>query len=166
MLYITCFFKKCLLICDCAGSSLPCAGFLQAWRAAAALDLGCTGFSGCGAGLSSYGARARCSSCGSNSSCSVGCGIFPDQASNPCLLHWSQQDSLRTGLRENFAEESLSSPAEPLLPCFSAVLSLKLLALALPWELSGDQLAAQCVDAEPARASGPRVSEWPFVYIF
>ena len=118
---------------------------------------------GCGAGLRGCGAQAqRCS-------CSVGCGIFPDQASSPCLLHWSQQDSLMTVLWENFAEESLSSPAEPLLPCFSAVLSLKLpsgLPLALPWELSGDQLAAQCVDAEPARASGPGVSEWPFVYIF
>ena len=25
-------------------------------------------------------------------SCSVACGIFPDQGSNPCLLHW-QADS-------------------------------------------------------------------------
>ena len=25
--------------------------------------------------------------------CSVACGIFPDQGSNPCLLHW-QADSL------------------------------------------------------------------------
>ena len=26
-------------------------------------------------------------------SCSMACGIFPDQGSNPCLLHW-QADSL------------------------------------------------------------------------
>ena len=34
----------------------------------------------------------RLSSCGSQPSCSVACGIFPDQGSNPCPLHW-QADS-------------------------------------------------------------------------
>ena len=34
--------------------------------------------------LGSWGARLRCSKA---------CGIFPDQGSNPCLLHW-QADSL------------------------------------------------------------------------
>ena len=34
----------------------------------------------------------RLSSCGSRPSCSAACGIFPDQGSNPCLLHW-QTDS-------------------------------------------------------------------------
>ena len=34
----------------------------------------------------------RLSSCGSRLSCSVACGIFPDQGSNPCTLHW-QADS-------------------------------------------------------------------------
>ena len=39
-------------------------------------------------------------------SCSTGCGIFPDQGSNPCLLHWQtdssyplhHQGSLRAGI--------------------------------------------------------------------
>ena len=35
----------------------------------------------------------RLSSCGSRAySCSTACGIFPDQGSNPCPLHW-QADS-------------------------------------------------------------------------
>ena len=34
----------------------------------------------------------RLSSCGSRSSCSSACGIFPDQGSNSCTLHW-QADS-------------------------------------------------------------------------
>ena len=34
----------------------------------------------------------RLSSCGSRASCSAACGIFPDQGSNPCPLHW-QADS-------------------------------------------------------------------------
>ena len=34
----------------------------------------------------------RLSSCGSQASCSTACGIFPDQGSNPCPLHW-QADS-------------------------------------------------------------------------
>ena len=32
------------------------------------------------------------SSCGSRASCFAACGIFPDQGSNPCPLHW-QADS-------------------------------------------------------------------------
>ena len=34
----------------------------------------------------------RLSSCGSRTCCSAARGIFPDQGSNPCLLHW-QADS-------------------------------------------------------------------------
>ena len=34
----------------------------------------------------------RLSNCGSRASCSAACGIFPDQGSNPCPLHW-QADS-------------------------------------------------------------------------
>ena len=34
----------------------------------------------------------RLSNCGSGPSCSTACGIFPDQVSNPCPLHW-QADS-------------------------------------------------------------------------
>ena len=46
-------------------------------------------------GLSSSSSRAlehRLSSCGAGLSCSEACGIFPDQGSNPCPLHW-QVDS-------------------------------------------------------------------------
>ena len=47
-------------------------------------------------GFSSWGSRAlerSLSGCGSHwLSCSVAHGIFPDQGSNPCLLHW-QADS-------------------------------------------------------------------------
>ena len=68
----------------------------------------CGGFSCCGAralgawasvvaahGLSNCGLRARecrLSSCGAWLSCSVACGIFPDQGSNLCPRHW-QADS-------------------------------------------------------------------------
>ena len=56
----------------------------------------CRGLSCCGA--RAPGARAsvvvahRLSSCGHRPSCSAACGIFPDQGSNPCPLHW-QADS-------------------------------------------------------------------------
>ena len=46
-------------------------------------------------GLSSCGSQAlecRLSSCGARLSCSAACGIFPDQGSNLCPLHW-QVDS-------------------------------------------------------------------------
>ena len=46
-------------------------------------------------GLSSCGTwtvECRLSSCGACLSCSAACGIFPDQVSNPCPLHW-QADS-------------------------------------------------------------------------
>ena len=86
----------------CVGSSLLRAGFLQLRQAGATLRCSvwashCNGFSCCGAralgtwasvvvahGLQSAGSvvvapRLRCS---------VACGIFPDQGSNPCPLHW------------------------------------------------------------------------------
>ena len=46
------------------------------------------GFSNCG----SQALERRLSSCGAGLSCSAACGIFPDQGSNPCPLHW-QADS-------------------------------------------------------------------------
>ena len=49
----------------------------------------CSGFSCCGAQALS----ARASVVVAHwLSCSMACGIFPDQGSNPCLLHW-QADS-------------------------------------------------------------------------
>ena len=56
----------------------------------------CAGFSSCGSGLSSYGSQALGAQASvvvaHGLSCSVACGIFPDQESNPRPLHW-QADS-------------------------------------------------------------------------
>ena len=70
-------------------SSLQCAGFSLRWL----LLLRSTG-----------SRRAGFSSCGSRASvvvalwlsCSATCGLFPDQGSNPCPLHW-QADSQPLG---------------------------------------------------------------------
>ena len=62
------------------GSSLSCCE---------ARARGCAGFSSC----SSRALRHRLNSCGPRLGCSAACGTFPDQGSNPCLLHW-QADSL------------------------------------------------------------------------
>ena len=93
------------LVAESGGYSwLRCVGFSLRWL----LLLRSTGsrhesISSCGTrasvvvalGLSSCGSRAlehRLSSCGAGLSCSAACGIFPDQGSNPCPLHW-QADS-------------------------------------------------------------------------
>ena len=102
LIYLFVFF-------GCVGSLLLHTGFLELWRAGATLCCServfhCGGFSRCGAralgtrasvvvarGLSSCGFPAlehRLSSCVHGLSCSAACGIFPDQGSNPCPLHW------------------------------------------------------------------------------
>ena len=77
----------------CAGSSLLCVGFLQLWRAGATL-LWCVSFSL--GGFSCCGAQARGAQASAfvahGLSCSVARGIFLDQGSNLCSLHW-QGDS-------------------------------------------------------------------------
>ena len=91
-----------LFIFGCVRSSLLCTGFLQLWRAGATLRCGarashCGGFSCCRAralgtwasvvvahGLQSAGSVVVVHGL----SCSTTCGIFPDQGSNPCPLHW------------------------------------------------------------------------------
>ena len=91
------FFHKFILfifICGCVVSSLLCAGFLQLWRVGATLRCSawashCSGFSCCGAWA--LGARASVV-VAHGLSCSVACGILPDQGSNLCPLHW-QADS-------------------------------------------------------------------------
>ena len=88
-------------------------GFLQMWGAGATLHCGaqashCGGFSCCGHRLQARGLQQLWRmgsvvvgrglwSAGSvvvahGLSCSAACGIFPDQGSNPCPLHW-QADS-------------------------------------------------------------------------
>ena len=88
------FFLIYLFIFGCFGSSLLHVGFLQSQQAGAALCCGawasyCGGFSCCGA--QALGAWASVV-VAHGLSCSAACGIFPDQGSNPCLLHW-QVDS-------------------------------------------------------------------------
>ena len=68
-----------------SSSSLWCTGFSLWWL----LLLQSTGFrhtgcSSCGLWALEHGP----SSCGARASCSTACGIFPDQGSNPCPLHW------------------------------------------------------------------------------
>ena len=90
----------------CVGSSLQCPGFVLVAARDATLRCGvrashCDGFSCCRAralgtlasvvvarGLQSAGSVAVAHGL----SCSTACGIFPDQDSNPCPLHW-QVDS-------------------------------------------------------------------------
>ena len=84
----------------CIGSSLLHAGFLQLWRAGATLHCSVWA-SHCG--VQALGVQASLVvACGLQSagsvvvvhglSCSAACGIFPDQGSNSCPLHW-QVDS-------------------------------------------------------------------------
>ena len=104
------FFNKFIyfiyFIFGCVGSSLLCAGFLYLLRTGATLRWGAWashpgGFSCCRA--RALGARASAvvarglQSTGSvvvahGLNCFTACGIFPNQGSNPCPLHW-QEDS-------------------------------------------------------------------------
>ena len=88
------FLKKNLFIFGCVGSSLLRAGFLQLRRAGATLCCSarvshCSGFSFCGA--QALGVQASVVVV-HGLSCSVACGMFLDQGSNPRPLHW-QVDS-------------------------------------------------------------------------
>ena len=66
-----------LVVASRGYSSLRCAGFSLSWL----LLLWSTGSRHAGSVVVVHGL-----------SCSVACGIFPDQGSNPCPLHW-QADS-------------------------------------------------------------------------
>ena len=66
-----------LVVASGGHSSLRCAGFSLSWP----LLLRSTGSRRAGSVVVAHGP-----------SCSVACGIFPDQGSNPCPLHW-QADS-------------------------------------------------------------------------
>ena len=96
------FFLISLLFiyCDCAGSSLLCAGFLVAVSGGCSLSP-CTGLSlwclsRCRAQSlgpwASVAAVLTLSHCGTGLSCPMACGISPDQGLNPAPLHW-QVDS-------------------------------------------------------------------------
>ena len=117
-----------LFIFGCIWSSLLHAGFLQLCQAGATLLCSarahCGGFPCCRA--RALGARAsvvvarRLQSTGSvvvahGLSCSAACGIFLDQGSNPCPLHWQADNVCHQG-----------SPAHGILePCLSQQICLK-----------------------------------------
>ena len=82
-----------LFIFGCVGSSLLCEGFLQLRRVGATLHRGAWASHYHGLSLWSTGSgRAGSVVVVHRPSCSAACGIFPDQGSNPCPLHW-QVDS-------------------------------------------------------------------------
>ena len=89
------------------GPPLDALGGVYSWLRCAGLSLRwplllrstgsrCTGFRSCGTWASVVAARglqsAGSAAVAHGPSCSVACGIFPDQGSNPCPLHW-QADS-------------------------------------------------------------------------
>ena len=87
------FFLISLFIYGCVESSFLCEGFLQLWQAGATSSR-CAGLSlSRPLLLRSTGSRRAGSVVVPHGlSCSAACGIFPDQGSNPCPLHW-QADS-------------------------------------------------------------------------
>ena len=90
------FFYKFiyLFIFGCVGSLFLCEGFLQFRRAGTTLHRACAGLSSSRPLLlrSTGSRRAGSVIVAHGLSCSAACGIFPDQGSNPCPLHW-QADS-------------------------------------------------------------------------
>ena len=87
------FFNFYLFIYGCVGSSFLCKGFLQLRQVGATLHRGARASHHRGLLLRSTGSRRTGSAIMAHRpSCSAACGIFPDQGSNPCPLHW-QADS-------------------------------------------------------------------------
>ena len=69
-----------LVVASGGHSSLHCSGLLCCTTGA----LGHSGFSSCGSWALEHGLNS-CGTCGS-----MACGIFPDQGSNLCPLHWRE----------------------------------------------------------------------------
>ena len=95
-------------------------------------------------------------------SCPVACGIFPDQGSNPCPLHWQadSQPLRHQGSPPRWALPSpflLSSLALFLLPCGPG-----LFFLLLPWGGRGREAGGGSGSPRGASASPPLLSPcWP-----
>ena len=91
------FFKKIfiyLFIYGCFGSSFLCEGFSLVVASGGHSSSRCAGLS-LSRPLLLWSTGSRCAGSvivAHGPSCSTACGIFPDQGSNPCLLHW-QADS-------------------------------------------------------------------------
>ena len=82
-----------LFIFGCVGSSFLCEGFLWLRRAGSTLHRGARASHYRGLSLRGTGSRRAGSAIVAHRpSCSTARGIFPDQGSNPCPLHW-QADS-------------------------------------------------------------------------
>ena len=101
---IQCFLKNYLFFWLCWVFTAAWA-FLQLWQEGAILQVECTGFS------LQWLLLLLLQSTGSTVvvhglSCSIGCGIFLDQGSNPCLLHW-QADSLLLSHQESLNFQGL-----------------------------------------------------------
>ena len=79
-----------LFIYGCVGSSFLCKGFSLVAASGGHSSSRCTGLSlSRPLLLQSTGSRRAGSVVVAHGpSCSAACGIFPDQGSNPCLLHW------------------------------------------------------------------------------
>ena len=90
------------LLGGCAGSLFLPAGFLKLQRMGATLCLWCEGFSLSGFACCRAQALGQWASVAVSQrlSCPRACGIFPDQESNPCLLH-RQLDSLPLSHQES-----------------------------------------------------------------
>ena len=87
------FFNFYLFIYGCVGFSFLYEGFLQLRQEGATLHRGARATHYRGHSLRSTGSRRAGSAIVAHGpSCSAACGIFPDQGSNPCPLHW-QADS-------------------------------------------------------------------------
>ena len=92
-IYLFIYLLTYLLIYSCVGSSFLYEGFLQLRRVGATLHRGARASHYRGLLLQSTGSRRAGSVVVAHGpSCSEACGIFPDQGSNPCPLHW-QADS-------------------------------------------------------------------------
>ena len=92
--FLILFIYLFIFIYGCVGSSPLCEGFLQLRQVGATVHHGAQASHH--RGLSCW--RSTDSRCAGSvivahgRSCSASCGIFPDQGSNPCPLHW-QADS-------------------------------------------------------------------------
>ena len=84
------FFSSCSergILSSCCAEASHCSGFSCCWTWALGAQASVAGAHG----LSSWGFQAlehRFNSCGTRAGYSVVCGIFLDQRSNLCLLHW------------------------------------------------------------------------------
>ena len=99
LIYISCGFWLCWVLL-LSGFSLVLVNLATLWWQREAfssqwlLSLQSTGSGRAGfRSCSPWDLEHRIGSCGARAFCSVTCGIFPDQGSNPCLLHWQADSS-------------------------------------------------------------------------